>query len=104
MSARISGVKNLVAYGVSLVLALPFSQVKSPKAKGVEWGSRGSAEGGTSASGGTTGGAGEVLLLLTAGTAAGLSAADCLMASNCLCNSWMRRARSSTVGVGSLVC
>src|ERR1700692_3688873 len=34
MSARISGLKNEVAWGVSVVRALPVSQVKSPKAKG----------------------------------------------------------------------
>src|ERR1700730_10721367 len=34
MSARISGVKKEVAYGVSLVREFPVSQVKSPKAKG----------------------------------------------------------------------
>src|SRR5215472_17986912 len=34
MSARTSGVKNFVSTGDSLVRALPFSQVKSAKAKG----------------------------------------------------------------------
>lgn len=42
MSERISGVKNLVAYGVSFIRELPVSHVKSAKANGSDFGLEGS--------------------------------------------------------------